>query len=64
MGVVLLHRLGQCGLDDVLHDRIDGEHHVEAVARFHVLLAQRNQLAPAAVRFRHPPAAHARSAWS
>ena len=41
---VLLQRVGQRGFNDVLHRRVNGQHHVQAVARLHIFVAQRDQL--------------------
>ena len=40
IGRVFCHRVGQRRFDDVLDDGVNREHHVQAVARLDVLIAQ------------------------
>ena len=47
---VFFHRVGQGGFDDVLHRRINRQHHVQAIARLHIFVAQRDQFMFPAVR--------------
>ena len=63
-GRVLLHRLGQRRFDDVLNHRINRQHHIEAVARLDVLLAQCDQLPPAAGPSRSAASRARRPAWN
>ncbi len=56
---MLSHRLGELGLDDVLHAGIDGEHHVQPVARGDILLAQRDNFPLAGIGFGDAPTAGA-----
>ena len=58
-GRVFLQRVGQRGFHDVLNRRVNGQHHVQAVARLHIFIAQRDQLMLLTVRLRHAPARHA-----
>ena len=43
----------------MLDRRVNRQHHVQAVARLHILVAQRDQFVLLPVGFRHAPAGHA-----
>ena len=56
---MFLQRVGQRGFHDVLDRRVNGQHHVQAIAGLHVFIAQRDQFALLTIRLRHAPARHA-----
>ena len=58
-GAKLAHAGGQFGLHDVLQSGVQGENHVESVARLDVLIAVIHQFALAFVHLGVPPAADA-----
>ena len=51
-------RIHQRRFDNVLHRRINRQHHVQTVARMHIFIAVSHQFARLPVRFRHLPARH------
>ena len=59
LGRMFLHRIRERRFHDVLHGTVHGEHHVQAIARLHVLVATGRALAQGVVHFRHAPAVHA-----
>jgi hypothetical protein len=48
--------LGQLAFHDVLQAGVKGQHHIQAIARRHVLVAVRDQFMMLFVQFRFPPA--------
>jgi hypothetical protein len=52
---MLLHCVSQRGFEDVLHDRVNRQHCIQAVARLHVFVTQRSQFAMLSIRFGHAP---------
>ena len=56
---MLFHACGQFAFDDVLQAGIQGQDHVQTVARFDVLIPVGNQFALVFVHFRFPPAGNA-----